>query len=289
MAGSPRSPLKDALAASPCGIAIGNGAHFLQSCTSKRKASAPEKDCTPDRPEAAAQARSAVAAPNYMSRNQVGGQLQRLDEAGKFTKEATEAVAKETEEVVAKTAEAMEAVAKETEEAVAKTLDEAGKLTKDATDAVAKGTEEAVANTVQAMDDAGKFTKEATEAVAKETEEVVAKTAVAFSATAELISTTMRASTKAAAAMLLRISSGNEARAAAVLENIMQHEVSSTMVSGTRVVQEHATRTARLFAEVIRLHVKSAGDLVIALMGRSANPHPSPNPSPSPTPTPTPT
>ena len=187
MAGSPRSPLKDALAASPCGIAIGNGAQFLQSCTSKRKASAPEKDRTPDRPEAAAQARSAVAAPNYMSRNQVGGQLQRLDEAGKFTK--------------------------------------------DATDAVAKGTEEAVANTVQAMDDAGKFTKEATEAVAKETEEVVAKTAVAFSATAELISTTMRASTKAAAAMLLRISSGNEARAAAVLENIMQHEVSSPMAN----------------------------------------------------------
>ena len=130
----------------------------------------------------------AVAAPNYTSRNQVSGQLQRLDEAGKFTKEATVL-----------------------------------------------------------------------------TEEAVAKTAVAFSATAELISTTMRGSTKAAAAMLIRLTRGNEARAAAVLENVMH-----TSSSSTRVMQEHATRTALLFAEVIRLHVQAAADLVIALMGRSA-------------------
>ena len=101
----------------------------------------------------------AVAAPNYTSRNQVSGQLQRLDEAGKFTKEATVL-----------------------------------------------------------------------------TEEAVAKTAVAFSATAELISTTMRGSTKAAAAMLIRLTRGNEARAAAVLENVM-HTSSSSVASRMLVRQ----------------------------------------------------
>eukprot|EP00964_Phaeocystis_antarctica_P022054 scaffold12236_cov63-Phaeocystis_antarctica.AAC.1 len=206
MAETPRSPLIDALASSPCGVTIGSGGRFLQGCTSKRKPSAPEKDRTRERPQVAAETNGmvewtagAAAAPNYTSRNQVSGQLQRLDEAGKFTKEAT-VMAEAT--VVA--------------------------------------------------------TKEATE-------EAVAKTAVAFSATAELINTTMRASTKAAAAMLIRLTRGNEARAAAVLENVMHSSSTST-----RVAQEHATRTATLFAEVIRLHVQAAADLVIALMGRSA-------------------
>ena len=109
--------------------------------------------------------------------------------------------------------------------------------------------------------EAGKFTKEAT----AKTEEAVAKTAVAFSATAELINTTMRASAKAAAAMLIRLSRSNNERAVAVLTHLID-----TNKTNTKAMHEKTTRTAKLFEEVIKLHVQAAADLVIALMGRSA-------------------
>ena len=118
-----------------------------------------------------------------------------------------------------------------------------------------------VSGQVQRLEEAGQFTKEA----GQFTEEAGRNTAMAFSATAELINTTMLASTKAAAAMLIRLNKGNNEKAAAVLANLME-----TNSTNAKALQDHAMRTAKLFEEVIKLHSQAASDLMIALMATSA-------------------